>query len=250
MVAILFQPQCVNGDGISYHYSDVIMGVIISQITSLTIVYSTIYSDAGSKKTSKHHWPLCGKFTSDWFDLTKDTPALSLWACLGMMGVLSSIVFWRKSTMVNDKELIIPFAQRSWTGVYWFHLVCLSETAINGSVVLGADESLWPCGTPSWYTPLSWTILSEQNNLHLFLSQHICVFSKMSVPLSVPLSVCGQNLVRSVSSTIPGRSISYLYILSTNFRRCVACWVLWKILKFEFFAISSNLHLWLCLVSM
>ena len=53
MVAILFQPQCVNGDGISYHYSDIIMGVIISQITSLTIVYSTIYSDAGSKKASK-----------------------------------------------------------------------------------------------------------------------------------------------------------------------------------------------------
>ena len=152
-----------------------------------------------------------------------------------MMGVLWSIVFWRKSTMVNDKELIIPFAQRSWSGVYWFHLVCLSETAINGSVVLGADESPWPCGTPSWYTPLSWTILSEENNLHLFLSQLICVFSKMSVPLSVPLSVCGQNLVRSVSSTIPGRSISYLYILSTNFRRCVACWVLWKILKFELF---------------
>ena len=30
-----------------------------------------------------------------------------------------------------------------------------TETAINGSVVLGADESPWPCGTPSWYTPLS-----------------------------------------------------------------------------------------------
>ena len=56
-----------------------------------------------------------------------------------------------------------------------------TETAINGSVVLGADESPWPCSTPSWYTPLSWTILSEQKNLHLFLSQHICVFSKTSV---------------------------------------------------------------------
>ena len=52
---------------------------------------------------------------------------------------------------------------------------------INGSVVLGADESPWPCGTPSWYTPLSWMILSKQKNLHLFSSQYICVFSKMSV---------------------------------------------------------------------
>ena len=29
------------------------MGVIASQITSLTIVYSTVYSGAGKKKTSK-----------------------------------------------------------------------------------------------------------------------------------------------------------------------------------------------------
>ena len=58
---------------------------------------------------------------------------------------------------------------------------------INGSVVLGADESPWPCGTPSWYTPLSWMILSKQKNLHLFSSQYICVVSKMSVRPSVRL---------------------------------------------------------------
>ena len=32
------------------HYSDVIMGAIASQITSLTIVYSTVYSGAGQRK--------------------------------------------------------------------------------------------------------------------------------------------------------------------------------------------------------
>ena len=80
-------------------------------------------------------------------------------------------------------------------GVFWFHLVHLSicppspgvvtrqNPHINGSVVLGADESPWPCGTPSWYTPLSWMILSKQKNLHLFSSQYICVFSKTSVCL-------------------------------------------------------------------
>ena len=35
------------------HYNDVIMGAIASQITSLTIVYSTVYSDADQRKTSK-----------------------------------------------------------------------------------------------------------------------------------------------------------------------------------------------------
>ena len=32
------------------HYNDVIMGTIVSQITSLTIVYSTVYSDADQRK--------------------------------------------------------------------------------------------------------------------------------------------------------------------------------------------------------
>ena len=32
------------------HYGDVIMGAIASEITSLTIVYSTVYSDADQRK--------------------------------------------------------------------------------------------------------------------------------------------------------------------------------------------------------
>ena len=32
------------------HYSDVIMGAIASQITILTIIYSTVYSGADKKK--------------------------------------------------------------------------------------------------------------------------------------------------------------------------------------------------------
>ena len=41
------------------------------------------------------------------------------------------------------------------------------------------------------------------------------------VRLSVGPSVCGQNRVRSVSSTILVGSISYLHILSSNFRMCI-----------------------------
>ena len=36
-----------------YHYNDVIMSPMASQITSLTIVYSTVYSRRRSKKTAK-----------------------------------------------------------------------------------------------------------------------------------------------------------------------------------------------------
>ena len=62
-----------------YHYNDVIMGVIASQITNLTIVYSIVYSDADQRKhqssaslafvrgihrgpaNSPHKWPVTRK---------------------------------------------------------------------------------------------------------------------------------------------------------------------------------------------
>ena len=62
------------------HYTDVIMGSIASQITSLTIVYSTVYSDADQRKhqssaslafvwepvNSPHKWPVTrGMFPFD-----------------------------------------------------------------------------------------------------------------------------------------------------------------------------------------
>ena len=57
MVSILFWshlvkspgPMCATTTG-NWHYGDVIMGAIASQITSLTIVYSTVYSDADRRK--------------------------------------------------------------------------------------------------------------------------------------------------------------------------------------------------------
>ena len=59
------------------------------------------------------------------------------------------------------------------------------------------------------------------------------------------LSVCGQNRVHSVSSTILTGSISHLHILSGNFRRFVACKVFLQNLKktfgklFKFVTLSS-----------
>ena len=50
-----------------FHYCDVIMGAVASQIVSFTIVYSTVYSDADKKQNIKapRHWPLCGELTGD-----------------------------------------------------------------------------------------------------------------------------------------------------------------------------------------
>ena len=70
----------INKEGnVGMHYDDVIMAAIASQITSLTIVYSTVYSDADQRKhqssaslafvrgihrrpvNSPHKWPVTRK---------------------------------------------------------------------------------------------------------------------------------------------------------------------------------------------
>ena len=50
------------------HYSDIIMGVIVSQITSLTIV-TQLFMQTQIKENIKapRHWPLCREFTRDWW---------------------------------------------------------------------------------------------------------------------------------------------------------------------------------------
>ena len=55
------------------HYCDVILGAMGSQITSVTIVYSTIHSgDIKENIQAPRHWPLCGEFTGDrWIPRTK-----------------------------------------------------------------------------------------------------------------------------------------------------------------------------------
>ena len=54
------------------HYTDVIMGAIASQITSLTIIYSTVYSDADEKKHQiSASLVFVGKLTGDlWISRT------------------------------------------------------------------------------------------------------------------------------------------------------------------------------------
>ena len=70
----------------------------------------------------------------------------------------------------------------------------------------------------------------------------------VSLRPSVRPSVRPVSCVHSVAPTVLVGLISYSYIISSNFRRCVACNVSCKISKFEFLAIFSNLQRWLCLV--
>ena len=97
----------------------------------------------------------------------------------------------------------------------------------------------------SYTKPLIWSGTLEWHHMNVKASYYTPRFNEvdggytgitLSVCPSVRLSVCGQNRVRSVSSTILIGSISYLHILSSNFRRCVACNARFKIKKIEILA--------------
>ena len=63
------------------HYSDVIMGAMASQITSITIVYSTVYSDTDHKNIkAPRHWPLCGELTGEFpAQRASNAETVSIW---------------------------------------------------------------------------------------------------------------------------------------------------------------------------
>ena len=63
------------------HYSDVIMGAMASQITSLAIVSSSVYL-AQSKENIKapRQWPLCGEFTGEFLaQMASNAENVSIW---------------------------------------------------------------------------------------------------------------------------------------------------------------------------
>ena len=71
--------------------------------------------------------------------------------------------------------------------------------------------------------------------LHLCVSPSVCPSICPSVPY--PMST---SHVHSVAPTVLVGSILYLYILSSEFRRCVACRVSCKVWKYEFLPIFQN----------
>ena len=71
----------VSQIGILVHYGDVIMGAIASQITSLTIVYSIVYSDADQRKHQNSAslvfvWGITGEFPAR---MASNAENVSIW---------------------------------------------------------------------------------------------------------------------------------------------------------------------------
>ena len=106
--------------------------------------------------------------------------------------------------MSNSNFVYTPL-QRSW-----------SKVRYTGFII-----SAYPFVCPSVDKTVSGQALSV---FYYTLEIHSYSFHFVRRPF-VLLSVCGQKRVCSCVSTLLARSISYLYMSSTNSKKCVACWV-------------------------
>ena len=114
---ISFSSSCTHhyNQMIISHYNDVIMDMIASQITSLTIVYSTVYSDANQRKhnssaslafvraihrgpvNSPHKWPVTRKMFQ--FD--------NVIMCLELLGMFVSKTSWYGTLTLTLCEILM-----------------------------------------------------------------------------------------------------------------------------------------------
>ena len=102
-----------------WHYSDVIMSAMASQITSLATVSSTVYSRRRSQKTSKLRvtglceWkpPVTGEFT---IQMASNTENVSIWWCHHGFNHLSIwwSKFWFTCTLLFKKSWHILWCQQ------------------------------------------------------------------------------------------------------------------------------------------
>ena len=111
--------------------------------------------------------------------------------------------------------------------------VCINELDFNAHaerICTKAGNELVLCN--DWLLVFSNTTVCWPFMRAIFIPPHPPASTKLKgVYTGIASSVCGQNRVRSVPSTILIGSISYLLILSSNLRRCVACSTHYQILK-------------------
>ena len=94
-----------NDDVLHWHCNNAIMGAMASQITSLTIVYSTVYSRRRSKKASKVHVtglcggnsPVTGEFIAQRANLhTESLPEAAYYSWCVFLTLTGLISAWRR----------------------------------------------------------------------------------------------------------------------------------------------------------
>ena len=132
------------------HYNDVIQGAMVSQITNLTMGYSTIYSRRKSKKISKlrvtglceGNSPVTGEFPAQ---RTSNAGSVSIW--------------WRHHEYLSTWLYVILRlrSSNSSSGTSMFLIQNLINHLNNNSYLTGsAEDWLWRHVSWMWYPKGKW----------------------------------------------------------------------------------------------
>ena len=115
----------IMGKSVILHNGDVIMSTMASQITSLTIVHSTVYS-AQIKENIKapRHWPMCGELTGDWWLVNSPHK-----------GPVTGNMFPFDDVIMNPQELLIQ-PRRNQLHVLLTWRLCRDECKWPGTIPL------------------------------------------------------------------------------------------------------------------
>ena len=107
-----------------YHYSDVIMSAMAYHITSLTIVYSTVYSGADQRKHQSsvslafvrgiHRWPVNSRTDGQW-----RRKCFHLMTSLLRHASLDFVIFFTNG-LATCNVIKIPFSEIIWQTIHFF----------------------------------------------------------------------------------------------------------------------------------
>ena len=182
------------------------MGAIASQITSLTIVYSTVYSDADQRKhQSPRHWPLCGKFNRDrWIPCINGQWRGKCFHLITSSCVLNTILFacgissYGHICLPHYHYVVIVLFLLNWCIVYgysepkgifkyimfchlrlrvvkqWYMFLFLPWCS-NGCNCSGLRSALPIC--PGWHLKQRLSYITGYNGLVAFRFRHLCQFT-------------------------------------------------------------------------
>ena len=135
------------------HYNDVIKGETASQITSLTIVYSTVYSGGEKKNNIKapRQWPLCGEFIGQWRIFC--TKGQQRGKCFHLM--TSS---WSRVVEILQHGRLAPVNPNSKYRSCWW-LGDARSQGIDRAIIIHSSQT-WLRGSKKW-----WLVSTKQTHI-------------------------------------------------------------------------------------
>ena len=149
--------------------------------------------------------------------------------CLRINSEMQFYIFSHISMYLLQKSFWLN--SKIYWNIFFYNRCCFFPGANELANCINAGIEVWT----------KWPSLCRQYFQYIFIppTQQSCwgVYWFHSVRPFVCLSVRPASRVRSVAPTVLVGSISYLYILSSSFRRCVVCKLSCKISRFEFLAI-------------